>query len=128
MRKSIVSPKGAPPIGPYSPAIVADGSLLFVSGQGATDPATGKLRPGGIREQTEQVFENISALLEAAGTSWEHVVRVGVFLANMADFAEMNAVYQQVVVAPYPARTTVQAVLPGAGMLIEVDCIAQVPQ
>jgi 2-iminobutanoate/2-iminopropanoate deaminase len=114
-------------VGPYSPAIVADGPLLFVSGQGATDPATGKLRPGGIREQTEQVLENISVLLEAAGTSWEHVVRVGVFLANMADFAEMNAVYQQYVVAPYPARTTVQAVLPGAGMLIEIDCIARVP-
>jgi 2-iminobutanoate/2-iminopropanoate deaminase len=128
MRKEILTEKGAAPVGPYSQAIVAKGKLVFVSGQGPVDPATGQMKPGGIAGQAEQVFENIAAILEAAGTSWEHVVRVGIFLTDMKDFAEMNGIYQRYLTKPFPARTTVQAVLPMPGMLIEVDCIAVVPK
>ena len=126
MRKQITSKKGAPPKGAYSPAIMADGPMVYVSGQGPVDPETGEMRLGSFREQAELAFQNISALLEAAGTSWAEVVRVGVFLADLGNFAEMNEIYQSYLTEPYPARTTVQAGLP-AKMLIEVDCIARIP-
>ncbi len=127
MRKEIFTEKGATPKGPYSQAIVAGGPMVFVSGQGPVDPATGDMKLGSFREQAELVFDNITTLLEAAGTSWANVVRVGVFLADLSNFAEMNEVYQRYLQKPYPARTTVGAGLSG-GMLIEVDCIAVVPQ
>jgi 2-iminobutanoate/2-iminopropanoate deaminase len=86
------------------------------------DPRTGELRLGSFREQAELTFQNIGALLEAAGSSWAQVVKVTVFLADFNHFAEMNEVYKQYLSEPYPARTTVQA---GLGrMAIEVDCIA----
>ncbi len=127
MRKEIRSKKGAPPKGPYSQAIVAEGPLVFVSGQGPVNPATGEMELGTFREQAELVFQNLTTTLEAAGTSWAHVVRVGVFLADLGNFAELNEIYQRYLTAPYPARTTVRAGLP-PNMLIEVDCIAVVPQ
>lgn len=127
MRKEIKTDQGAPPKGPYSQAIVAEGPLVFISGQGPVDPATGEFRLGSFDEQTELVFDNITALLEAAGTSWEHVVRVGIFLSDLDNFADLNRIYQLYVKPPYPARTTVRAGL-SPGMLIEVDCIAVVPQ
>ncbi|HQE91570.1 MAG TPA: Rid family detoxifying hydrolase [Anaerolineae bacterium] len=127
MHKPIFTAKGAKPIGPYSPAMVADGPLVFVSGQGSTDPQTGTFDKNDVRAQARQVFENIAVLLEAAGTSWANVVKVGVFLADLKNFAAMNEVYSTYVTPPYPARTTVQAQLPG-GIDIEVDCIAVVPQ
>ena len=126
MRKQILSEKGAEPKGPYSQAIVADGPMVFISGQGPVDPETGEFRFGNFRQQAELTFQNIGALLEAAGTLWEYVVRVGVFLADLDNFAELNEIYGQYFQAPYPARTTVQAGLP-PGMAIEVDCIASVP-
>jgi len=122
MRKQIFTPKGATPRGPYSQAIVADGPCVYISGQGPVDPRTGELRLGSFREQAELTFQNIGALLEAAGSSWAQVVKVTVFLADFNHFAEMNEVYKQYLSEPYPARTTVQA---GLGrMAIEVDCIA----
>jgi 2-iminobutanoate/2-iminopropanoate deaminase len=127
MRKLIYTEKGAKPVGPYSQAIVADGPLVFVSGQGPVDPKTGTFDKSDIAAQTRQVFENITVLLEAAGTSWANVVRVGVFLSDMSNFAAMNEVYRTYVMEPYPARTTVQAQLPG-GIGVEIDCIAVVPQ
>jgi 2-iminobutanoate/2-iminopropanoate deaminase len=127
MRKSIFTEKGAKPVGPYSQAIVADGPLVFVSGQGPIDPKTGMFDKDDISAQTRQVFENITVLLEAAGTSWANVVRVGVFLSDMSNFAAMNEVYRTYVTEPYPARTTVQAQLPG-GIGVEIDCIAVIPQ
>jgi len=126
MKKQVTSARGAPPKGPYSPAIVAEGRLVFVSGQGPIDPDTGELRLGSFRQQAELVFQNITTLLKAAGTSWKDVVRVGVFLADLNNFAEMNEIYRRYLTAPFPARTTVQAGLP-PGMEIEVDCIAVVP-
>ena len=127
MREQIFTAKGAEPKGPYSQAIVADGPTVYVSGQGPVDPETGEFQFGSFREQAELTFQNISILLEAAGTSWAHVVKVGVFLADLGNFSEMNEIYQSYVQDPYPARTTVQAGLP-AQMAIEVDCIATIPQ
>lgn len=127
MRQEIRSEKGAPPKGAYSPAILAEGKMVFVSGQGPVNPQTGELDLGSFAEQAKLVFDNISVLLEAAGASWANVVRVGVFLADLKYFAEMNAIYSGYLTAPFPARTTVSAGLP-PGMLIEVDCIAVVPE
>lgn len=127
MRKQVFTEKGAKPVGPYSQAIVADGPTVYVSGQGPIDPKTGTFDKDDFAAQVKQVFENLTVLLEAAGTSWANVVRVGVFLSDMSNFAVMNGIYSTYVTAPYPARTTVQAQLPG-GIDIEVDCIAVLPQ
>lgn len=123
MRKQIFAAKGAEPKGPYSQAIVADGPMVYVSGQGPVDPESGQFRFGSFREQAELTFQNVATLLEAAGSSWAHAVKVGIFLADLGNFAEMNEIYQRYLQAPCPARTTVQAGLP-PGMAIEVDCIA----
>jgi len=115
------------PIGPYSPGIVFD-RLVFVSGQGATDPATGKPAGLDIETQTEQVFRNIGTILEAAGTDLSHVLRCGVFLTDMRDFEAMNAVYAKVFGEHRPARTTVQvAALPHSWLRVEIDAVAYVP-
>jgi 2-iminobutanoate/2-iminopropanoate deaminase len=115
------------PAGPYSPAQVFE-RLVFVSGQGATDPLTGRLAGDDIESQTEQVLANVAAILEAAGSSLQHVLRCGVFLVDMAEFARMNAVYARVLGGHRPARTTVQvAALPMAGLRVEIDAIAYVP-
>lgn len=115
------------PIGPYSPGVVF-GQLVFVSGQGATVPGTGELAGADVERQTEQVFRNISAILEAAGSGLEHVLRCGVFLADMRDFPRMNAVYERIMAGNKAARTTVQvAALPVHGLLVEIDAVAYVP-
>jgi len=115
------------PVGPYSPAVVLD-RLVFVSGQGATDPATGKLAGPDVESQTEQVFRNIQAILQAAGTDLQHVLRCGVFLVDIAEFQKMNAVYERMFAGHKPARTTVQvSALPGPGLRVEIDCVAHVP-
>ena len=127
MRKKVFSEKAPPPKGIYSPGIVAKGTMAFISGQGPVDPETGELQLGSFAEQATLAFENVTTLLDAAGTSWEHAVKVGVFLADLGNFAEMNEIYMGFLKEPYPARTTVEAGLP-PGMLIEVDCIALVPE
>jgi 2-iminobutanoate/2-iminopropanoate deaminase len=126
MRTPIYTAKGAKPQGPYSQAIVASGPQVYVSGQGPVDPESGELRLGSFREQAELTFQNIGTLLEAAGTSWEYVVKVNAYLADLGDFAGFNEVYKQYLTEPYPARTTVQSGL--NRIAIEVDCIAIVPQ
>ena len=123
MRKQVVAEKGAPPQGIYSPAIAASGTVAYISGQGPVDPQSGQLQLGSFAQQAKLTFDNVTTLLEAAGTSWEHVVKVGVFLADLKDFGEMNDIYKVYLTEPYPARTTVQAGL-STGMLIEVDCMA----
>ena len=127
MRKQIIATRGAEPKGPYSPAIAASGATLYVSGQGPVDPETGRFLNGSFAEQAELTFKNVTTLLEAAGTSWAQVVKVGIFLADLGNFAAMNDIYKQYLTAPYPARTTVQAVLPG-NVAIEVDCVALIPE
>ena len=127
MRKQVIAERGAPPKGIYSPAIVASGTVAYISGQGPIDPETGEIQLGSFAQQAQLTFDNVTTLLEAAGTSWKHVVKVVIFLTDLKDFGVMNDIYKTYLTEPYPARTTVQAVLP-TGMLIEVDCMAIVPQ
>ena len=123
-----VAAPGLPtPIGPYSPAMVFD-RLVFVSGQGATNPATGRLAGLDIESQTAQVFRNIEAILRAAGSDLHHVLRCGVFLVDMRDFEVMNQVYARAFGEHRPARTTVQvAALPVPGLRVEIDAVAYRP-
>jgi 2-iminobutanoate/2-iminopropanoate deaminase len=102
--------------------------LIFVSGQGATDPATGELAGTSAAIQTEQCLRNVQAILEAGGSSLQHVLRCGVFLLDMNEFQEMNRVYARMFGEHRPARTTIQAArLPGEGLRVEIDAIAYVP-
>jgi 2-iminobutanoate/2-iminopropanoate deaminase len=123
-----VQAEGLPtPVGPYSPGIVFD-RLVFVSGQGAIDPATGQLAGLDVESQTDQVFKNLEAILKAAGTDLSHVIRCGVFLVDMRDFAAMNAVYARWFGSHRPARTTVAvSSLPHAGLRVEIDAVACLP-
>jgi endoribonuclease L-PSP, putative len=115
------------PAGPYSPATVFE-RLVFVSGQGARVPATSSLASLDIEAQTEQCLRNVETILVAAGSSLQHVLRCGVFLIDMGEFARMNRVYERVFAGHKPARTTVQAVaLPVDGLRVEIDCIAYIP-
>lgn len=115
------------PVGPYSPGMGFE-RLIFVSGQGATDPATGKLAGQDAASQTEQCLKNVETILRAGGSDLQHVLRCGVFLLDMAEFQEMNGVYQRMFGEHRPARTTIQAAaLPGEGLRVEIDCIAYVP-
>ena len=115
-----------PPVGPYSPGMGFE-RLVFVSGQGGVDPTTGALAPD-VEAQTEQCLRNIQTILEAAGSSLQHVLRCGVFLIDMREFAKMNGVYARVFGDHRPARTTVQvAGLPGDGLRVEIDAIAYKP-
>jgi len=102
--------------------------LVFVSGQAAVDPETGRLAGSDIERQTEQCLKNVQAILEAGGSSLQHVLRCGVFLVDMRDFQKMNGVYARMFGSHRPARTTVQvAALPGEGLLVEIDATAYVP-
>jgi 2-iminobutanoate/2-iminopropanoate deaminase len=115
------------PVGPYSPGVGLD-RLIFVSGQGATNPATGQLAGADVETQTEQCLKNIEAILKAGGSDLSHVLRCGVFLLDIKEFEKMNAVYARVFGDHRPARTTIQAgALPGQGLRVEIDCIAYVP-
>ena len=115
------------PAGPYSPGMNFD-RLIFVSGQGATDPATGQLAGADIETQTEQVLKNIQAILKAGGSDLQFVLRCGVFLIDMKEFEKMNGVYARMFGDHRPARTTIQAAgLPGTGLRVEIDCVAGIP-
>ena len=125
MKDVILTARGPKPIGPYSQAIKSNG-LLFVSGQIALDPKSGEFVGVDVREQTERVFENLKAILEAAGTSFHHVVKTTVFLKDMDDFAAMNEVYARYFNAAPPARSTVQAARLPKDALVEIEVIASV--
>jgi 2-iminobutanoate/2-iminopropanoate deaminase len=114
------------PAGPYSPGMGFE-RLIFVSGQGGHDSSSGRMADD-VERQTEQCLKNVQTILEAAGSSLQHVLRCGVFLTDMREFATMNAVYARMFGDHRPARTTVQVTaLPGEGMRIEIDAIAYVP-
>jgi 2-iminobutanoate/2-iminopropanoate deaminase len=116
------------PVGPYSPGMIV-GNLVFVSGQAGRDPATGRLAGDTIEAQTEQVLKNIATILEAAGTTMQHVIRCGVFIVDMNEFPRMNEVYARRFGAHRPARTTVEVSgLPGEGLRVEIDAVAVLPQ
>jgi 2-iminobutanoate/2-iminopropanoate deaminase len=115
------------PVGPYSPGMGFE-RLIFVSGQGATDPATGELAGESASAQTEQCLKNVRTILQAGGSDLQYALRCGVFLLDMREFKEMNAVYERVFGDHRPARTTIQAAaLPGEGLRVEIDCIAYIP-
>jgi 2-iminobutanoate/2-iminopropanoate deaminase len=115
------------PAGPYSPGVIYE-RLIFVSGQGAVDPATDKLSGPDVESQTEQVLKNIATILEAAGSSLQHVLRCGVFLTDISEFPRMNTVYARMFGENRPARTTVQVpALPRAGLKVEIDAVAYIP-
>jgi len=120
------SPNLPKPVGPYSPGMGFE-KLIFISGQGGTDPATGTIADG-VEQQTEQCLKNVQTILEAAGSGLQHVLRCGVFLIDMNEFTTMNAVYARMFGEHRPARTTVQvAGLPGQGLRVEIDAIAYIP-
>jgi 2-iminobutanoate/2-iminopropanoate deaminase len=123
MREAINTPDAPAAIGPYSQAIRA-GNLLVLSGQIPIDPGTGNLVDGGIEPQTRQVFRNMAAILKAAGASFDNVVSAGVFLADMNDFAKVNAIYAEYFSAPAPARATVQVARLPKDCLVEIQVTA----
>ena len=117
--------QGTTPAGAYSPGIIAEGRFLFVSGQGPLDD--GAYEPAAIDAETRKTLENVGRILAQAGAGFDDVVRCGVFLADISDFAAMNEVYATFFPEPRPARTTVQvAALPG-GIKVEIDCVVVLP-
>ena len=123
MREVVSTPDAPQAIGPYSQAIKA-GGLVFTAGQVAIDPATGQVVAGDVAAQTERVMKNLAAILQAAGSSMEKVVRCGVFLKSMNDFAAMNEVYGRYFTAAPPARSTVEVSRLPKDVLVEIDGIA----
>ena len=123
MRETVTADKGPNAAGPYSHAVKANG-FVFVSGQGPIDPETGQM-PDAFAEQARQVFENLRTILEAAGATLEDVVKVNAYVTDLTRFSEFNEVYKEFFSEGPPARTTVATGL--LGMLVEVDCIAALP-
>jgi 2-iminobutanoate/2-iminopropanoate deaminase len=119
----ISSDRLAKPVGPFSPA-VRDRDRVYTSGQVAQDPATGKLIDGSVAAQTEQIFQNLKVILDAAGKSLADVVKVNVYLVDITRFTEMNEVYARHFVAPYPARTTLGVAALPLGAEVELEMIA----
>ena len=123
MKRRIQTAEAPQAIGPYSQAIEA-GGLIFASGQIPTDPATGQFVAGGIAEQTEQVLKNLKAVLEAAGSGLDQVVKTTVFLASMEEFAAMNEVYGKFFETDPPARATVEAARLPRDARVEIEAVA----
>jgi 2-iminobutanoate/2-iminopropanoate deaminase len=123
VREVIATDKGPKAIGPYSQAIRANG-FIFISGQGAGDPVTGKIVDGGVAEQTERCLENLKAIVEAAGSSLDRAVKLSVFLKDINDFTAMNEVYARYFPNNPPARTTIEAARLPRNFKVEIDLIA----
>ena len=125
MKQVISTPKAPAAIGPYSQAIRV-GNLIYTSGQIPIDPATGLFVEGGVKEQTRQSLTNVKAILEEAGTSMANVIKTTVFMADMADFADMNGIYAEFFAEPFPARSAVAVKTLPKGALVEIEVIAEV--
>lgn len=123
MKKVISTSKAPAAIGPYGQAIQV-GNLVFASGQIPIDPATGSFVEGGVKEQARQSLTNVKAILEEAGLTLDNVVKTTVFLADMNDFADVNAVYAEFFAEPYPARSAVAVKTLPKGALVEIEVIA----
>lgn len=124
MTRKAFSAEGAVSVGPYSHAVEM-GDFVFLSGQTPIDPNTGKLVEGGIAAQTEQCFENLFKVLEAAGLTPDNVAKVNVYLVDMGDFGEMNSIYSKQFSTSYPARTTIGVAALPLGARIEIEMIAR---
>ena len=125
MKKIISTTKAPSAIGPYSQAMQV-GNLIYTSGQIPINPATGSFVEGGIKEQTRQSLLNVKAILEEAGLTMGNVVKTTVFMADMNDFADMNAVYAEFFAEPYPARSAVAVKTLPKGALVEIEVVAGV--
>jgi 2-iminobutanoate/2-iminopropanoate deaminase len=123
MKKAVETHAAPVAIGPYSQA-VADGDLIFCSGQIGIDPASGKMVEGGIEAETRRVLENLREVLLAAGVTLAHVVKTTIFLINLADFETVNRIYGERFEAPYPARSTVQVSALPRDAHVEIEAIA----
>src|SRR5512143_3310929 len=123
-KTAITSPELAPPVGPFSQAVKIDG-VLFFSGQVGQDPATGKVVEGGIVPETERVFQNLSAVLKAAGRSFDDVACARVFLTNLSDYVAINGVYAKHLRPPFPARTAIGVAALPLGGCVEIDLVVK---
>ena len=121
---AITSPELSPPVGPFSQAVDA-GTFIYFSGQVGQDPTTGKLVTGGITAETDRVFQNLSALLKATGKSFDDVVRAGVYLTSMSDYAALNAIYSKHFRQPFPARTVIAVAALPLGACVEMDLVVK---
>lgn len=126
-KRAIDTPDAPKAIGPYSQAIVTNG-VVYTAGQIAIDPRSGALITGGIEEQTEQVLKNLEAVLKAAGSSIDDVIKTTVVMADINDFAKMNAVYAKRFAAPFPARSTLEAARLPKDALVMIEAVALVRQ
>ncbi len=126
--KKIHTPHAPNPIGPYSQAIVVDGKFVYTAGQVAIDPATNQVIEGDVKAQTRQVLKNIEAVLKAAGSSLNSVVKTTVFLKDLNDFAAMNEVYAEFLSAASPARSTVEVARLPRDVKVEIEAVASVEQ
>jgi 2-iminobutanoate/2-iminopropanoate deaminase len=123
-KTAITASELTPPVGPYSQAIKA-GGFIFLSGQVGQDPATGKLVAGGLAAEAARAFENLAAVLKAAGKGFDDVVRAGVYLTNMGDYAALNAIYAEHFAAPFPVRTVIVVAALPLGACVEIDLVVQ---
>src|SRR5437764_14182552 len=123
-KTAITSPELAPPVGPFSQAIEV-GGFLYLSGQVGQDPTTGKLVEGGIVPETERIFQNLSAVLKAAGKSFDDVVRAGVYLTSIGDYAALNGIYARHFSQPFPARTVIAVAALPLGACVEIDLVVK---
>ena len=125
MRKTAVtSPELRPPVGPFSQAIEV-GGFIYLSGQVGQDPTTGKLVAGGIAAETERIFQNLSAVLRAAGKGFDDVVRAGVYLTSMSDYVAVNGIYARHFSQPFPARTAIGVAALPLGACVEIDLVVK---
>ena len=121
---AITAPELTPPVGPFSQAIKVEGFIYF-SGQVGQDPSTGKLVTGGIASETERIFQNLSAVLKAAGRTFDDVVRAGVYLTSLGDYAAMNGIYAKYFRPPFPARTAIGVAALPLGACVEIDLVVK---
>lgn len=122
-KMTIKTEKAPQAIGPYSQGILT-GNFVFTAGQISLDPETGEIVPGGIETETRRVLQNLSSVLEAAGSSLDRVVKTTVFLRDMGDFARMNSVYAEFFTGSFPARSTVQVAALPKNAAIEIEAVA----
>jgi len=121
---TISSPELTPPVGPFSQAIDA-GGFIYVSGQVGQDPTTGKLVAGGIAAETDRIFQNLAAVLKAAGKTFDDVVRAGVYLTNMSEYVALNGIYAKHFRQPFPARTVIGVAALPLGACVEIDLLVK---
>ena len=123
-KTAVTSPELTPPVGPFSQAVEA-GGFIYLSGQVGQDPMTGKLVAGGIAAETERIFQNLAAVLKAAGKGFDDVVRAGVYLTSMSDYVAVNGIYARHFSQPFPARTAIGVAALPLGACVEIDLVVK---